>query len=66
MQPTPSQRMRAKQIASENSIGESTVWRYVQLGLLTPIKITKGMTVFDRQKVEEFFSGKSLKEAVNE
>ena len=62
MQPTPSQRMRAKQIALENSIGESTVWRYVQLGLLTPIKITRGMTVFDRQEVEAFFSGKSIKE----
>lgn len=62
MHPIPSQRMRAKQIALENSIGESTVWRYVQLGLLTPIKITKGMTVFDRQEVEAFFSGKSIKE----
>ena len=62
MQPTPSQRMRAKQIALENSIGESTVWRYVQLGLLTPIRITKGMTVFDRQEVEKFFSGKSQME----
>ena len=62
MHPTPSQRMRAKQVAQENSIGESTVWRYAQLGLLTPIRITKGMTVFDRQEVEAFFSGKSLKE----
>ena len=62
MHPAPSQRMRAKQIALENSIGESTVWRYVQLGLLTPIRITKGMTVFDRQEVEAFFSGKSIKE----
>ena len=62
MRPTPSQRMRAKQIALENSIGESTVWRYVQLGLLTPIKITKGMTVFNRQEVEAFFSGKSIME----
>ena len=62
MQPTAPQRMSAKQIAQENSIGESTVWRYVQLGLLTPIRITKGMTVFDRQEVEAFFSGKSIKE----
>lgn len=62
MQPTAPQRMRAKQIAQENSIGESTVWRYVQLGLLTPIKITRGMTVFNRQEVEAFFSGKSIKE----
>lgn len=52
MHPTPSQRMRAKQIAQENSIGESTVWRYVQQGLLTPIRITKGMTVFERQEVD--------------
>ena len=62
MQPTPSQRMRAKQIALENSIGESTVWRYVQQGLLTPIRLTKGMTVFNRDEVEAFFSGKSIKE----
>lgn len=62
MHPTPSQRMRAKQIALENSIGESTVWNYAKQGLLTPIRITKGMTVFDRQEVEAFFSGKSLKE----
>lgn len=66
MQPIQPQRIRAKKIAQENSIGESTVWRYVQLGLLTPIRITKGMTVFDRQEVEAFFSGKSLKEAINE
>ena len=59
MQPTPPQRMRAKQIAKENSIGESTVWRYVKLGLLTPIKLTQGMTVFNRAEVEAFFSGKS-------
>ena len=62
MHPTPSQRMRAKQIALENSIGESTVWRYVQQGLLTPIRLTKGMTVFNRDEVEAFFSGKSIKE----
>lgn len=62
MHTTPSQKMRAKQIAQGNSIGESTVWRYVQLGLLTPIRITKGMTVFDRQEVEAFFSGKFNKE----
>lgn len=62
MQPTPPQKIRAKQIALENSIGESTVWNYVKQGLLTPIRITKGMTVFDRQEVEAFFSGKSFKE----
>lgn len=59
MQQTTSQKMRAKQIAQENSIGESTIWRYVKLGLLTPIRITKGMTVFDRKEVEAFFNGNS-------
>lgn len=59
MQPTAPQRMRAKQIAKENSIGESTVWRYAKQGLLTPIKLTQGMTVFNRNEVEAFFSGKS-------
>lgn len=62
MQHTPSQRMRAKQIALENSIGESTVWRYVKQGLLTPIRITSGMTIFNRDEVEQFFSGKSQME----
>ena len=60
------QRMRAKHIALEFGIGLSTCWHYSKLGLLHPIKITKGCTVFDRKEVEAFFSGKSLKEAVNE
>jgi predicted DNA-binding transcriptional regulator AlpA len=60
-QPTPPQRIRAKQIALENSIGESTVWNYAKQGLLTPIKITKGMTVFNRDEVEAFFNGERPK-----
>jgi predicted DNA-binding transcriptional regulator AlpA len=51
------QKMRAKQVAHENGIGLSTVWNYAKQGLLTPIKITKGMTVFDRSEVEAFFNG---------
>lgn len=62
MTPTQPKRMRIKQICEENSVGESTVWRYAKQGLLTPIRITKGMTVFDRQEVEAFFSGKSKME----
>lgn len=60
------QRMRARQIAKEFGIGLSTCWNYSKLGFITPIKITKGLTIFDRKEVEEFFSGKSLKEAINE
>lgn len=51
----PQQRMRAKQIALEFGIGLSTVWHYSKLGLLTPIKITNGLTVFSRKEVEALF-----------
>lgn len=57
--PTPQQRLRAKQVALENSIGLSTVWRYVKLGKLTPIRVTDGVTVFDRDEVNAFFAGKT-------
>lgn len=52
---TPQQRMRAKQIALEFGIGLSTVWNYAKIGLLTPIKITNGVTVFSRKEVEVLF-----------
>lgn len=55
----PQQRLRAKQVALENSIGESTVWRYAKQGKLTPIKVTDGVTVFNRDEVEAFFRGTS-------
>jgi predicted site-specific integrase-resolvase len=58
LNPTPPQRLRAKQVASENSIGLSTVWRYVKLGKLNPIRVTDGVTVFDRDEVNAFFAGK--------
>jgi len=54
---TPPQRLRAKQVAAENSIGLSTVWRYAKLGKLTPIRVTDGVTVFDRDEVNAFFAG---------
>lgn len=57
---TPQQRLRAKQVALENSIGESTVWRYAKQGKLTPIKVTDGVTVFDRDEVDTFFRGNSI------
>lgn len=57
--PTPPQRLRAKQVASENSIGLSTVWRYAKLGKLTPIRVTDGVTVFDRDEVNALFGCKT-------
>lgn len=56
-QNTLQQKLRARQIASEFGIGLSTVWHYSKLGLLTPIKITNGLTVFDRKEVEALFNG---------
>lgn len=66
MIPTPPQKMRAKHIAKENCIGLSTVWNYAKQGLLTPISITKGCTVFDRKEVEAFFNGNTYKGVNNE
>ncbi len=55
-------RMRAKQVAAENSIHVNTVWNYVKKGSLTPIKVSSGVTVFDRVEVERFFSGTTHEE----
>jgi predicted site-specific integrase-resolvase len=60
-QPTLPQRMKPKQIALEFGIGLSSVWNYAKLGYLHPIRVTAGCTVFNRQEVEDFFSGKSYK-----
>lgn len=53
------QKIRARQIASAYGIGLSTVWNYASQGKLRPIKITNGLTVFDRDEVEAFFNGES-------
>jgi len=53
------QMMRAKDVSTYGSIGVSTVWLYAKQGKLTPIKVSKGITVFDRNEVENFFSKNS-------
>jgi len=58
MQPTHQQKMRAKHISKEYGIAQSSVWRFAKQGLLTPIKVTDGITVFDRSEVEALFNGK--------
>ncbi len=52
------QTMRVKQIASEFGVAPSTVWNYSKNGILTPIKITKGITIFERREVEALFCSK--------
>lgn len=63
---SPNEYLRPSQIAKEYPISQSSLWRYAKLGLLTPQKVTTGVTVFLRSELEAFFNGKSLKEAVNE
>jgi predicted site-specific integrase-resolvase len=48
-------RMRANQVALENSVHVNTVWNYARKGKLTPIKVSKGVTVFDRNEVDRLF-----------
>lgn len=50
-------RLRAKEIASQNSVTITTVWNYAKDGLLTPIKISPRVTLFDTDEVEALFSG---------
>ncbi len=64
MRTLPLKRLRAKEIAELYGISISTVWGYTRKGLLTPIRVTKGTTVFKADEVEKLFSIK--KEAVNE
>lgn len=53
------QKMRAKQVAKEFSIGCSTLWRYVKDGRIKVTKVTAGVSVFDRDEIIAFFNGKT-------
>jgi prophage regulatory protein len=45
--------VRAKQIATDKSISVSTVWRWVQTGILPkPIKLTNRTTVWRAEDVD--------------
>lgn len=54
---SPQQKMRVKHIVKEFPISPASVWLYAKQGKLNAIKITKGVTVFDRAEVESFFNG---------
>lgn len=57
MQDNLPQKMRAKQVAKEFSIGVSTLWKYVKDGRIKAYRITSGVTVFDKDEVIAFFNG---------
>lgn len=50
-------RLRAKEIAIQNSITITTVWNYSKKGLLTPIRVSPSVTLFDAEEVENLFTG---------
>ncbi len=50
------ERLRAKEIAKIYGVSQSTVWHYTRKGLLTPIRVTSGITVFKTDEVEKLFS----------
>jgi len=50
-------KLRAKEIAKNYSVGESTVWLWAKQGKITPIKVSQRVTVFDADEIENFFNG---------
>lgn len=45
--------LRAKGVAKRFSIGESTVWYYLKMGKIKSNKISKRVTLFDVEEVEQ-------------
>lgn len=49
--------VRPKVAAKYGGVSIASIWNYAKQGLLHPIKVTRGVTVFDRDEIEAFFSG---------
>ena len=43
---------RAKEVAKYLGVSHTTIWNYVNRGLLTPIKLSEHATVFDIKEIE--------------
>ena len=48
--------MRAKEVSDYLSIGLSTVWLYAKEGKLTPIHISKRVTVFEVEEINKLIN----------
>jgi len=46
---------RADAAATVGNVSKSTIWNYSKKGLLTPIHVTKGVTVFSADEVHKLF-----------
>jgi len=51
--PTP-QNLRAKEASKYLGIGLSTLWLYAKQGKLSPIKLSKRVTIFKKIELDEF------------
>lgn len=50
--------MRMSDIKKIIPVSSGTLYNWVKRGILTPIKITEGCTVYDRKEVEQLLSVK--------
>lgn len=53
----PNQYLRASQASKEFPVSKASLWRFAKIGLLHPVKVTSGTTVFLRAELESLFSG---------
>lgn len=51
--------IRVSDITERYSISASSIWNYARTGKLKSYKITSGVTMFDADEVDAFFSGKN-------
>ena len=49
--------LRAEHITQLYPIGKTTIWLWAKQGKLTPLRISRGVTVFDADEVAALFSG---------
>lgn len=54
----PKRYLRIADIVRLYPIGRSAILNYGKQGLITPIRVTKGVIVYDANEIEAFFSGK--------
>ena len=50
--------MRINQVVEAFPYSKATIYRYVKEGFIKSYKITKGVTIYKRSELEDFFSGK--------
>ncbi len=49
--------LRASQVAKEFPISKPTLWRWVNEGKISKVKVSEMVTVFKRSELESLFNG---------